>query len=73
MYVMVLHNNIEIVKILDTVAKTADHQWWETLLGWGPVATEVFNLTLHLVVAVLIGHICLSVVSIARLVWICCL
>ncbi|KAK4806462.1 hypothetical protein QYF61_021388 [Mycteria americana] len=33
--------------------KDGEHHWWETLLGWSPTATGVFNLMLHPIVILL--------------------
>lgn len=67
----VTNNNWEIVKILDTFAKTVDHQWWETILGLSSSVTGVLNLALCPVVVMMIGQVCLGIASVVTILWMC--
>ena len=51
--ITVHHDTEEIHHVLERVKKDGEHHWWETLLGWSPTATGVFNLMLHPVVILL--------------------
>ncbi|KAK4806955.1 hypothetical protein QYF61_027347, partial [Mycteria americana] len=51
--ITVHHDAEEIHHVLERVKKDGEHHWWETLLGWSPTATGVFNLMLHPVVILL--------------------
>ncbi|XP_076185054.1 uncharacterized protein LOC143156043 [Aptenodytes patagonicus] len=56
--ITVHHDTEEIRHVLERVKKDGEHYWWESLLGWSPTATGVFNFMLHPVV-ILLTLICL--------------
>ncbi|KAK4811160.1 hypothetical protein QYF61_019791 [Mycteria americana] len=56
--ITVHHDAEEIRHVLERVKKDGEHHWWETLLGWSPTATGVFNLMLHPVVILLTLTLC---------------
>ncbi|XP_067164812.1 uncharacterized protein [Apteryx mantelli] len=47
------HDTEEIQHILERVKKDGEYHWWETLLGWSPTTTGIYNHMLHPVVVVL--------------------
>lgn len=41
------HATEEIHHVLERLKKDGEHHWWETLLGWLPIAMGVFNFMFH--------------------------
>lgn len=63
--ITVHHDTEDIYYVLERVKKGGEHHWWETLLGWLPTATGVFNLMLHPVAILLtLTLICLLLIII---------
>ncbi|XP_076194341.1 uncharacterized protein LOC143160464 [Aptenodytes patagonicus] len=63
--ITVHHDTEEIHHVLERVKKDGEHHWWETLLGWSPTATGVFNLMLHPIIVLLtLTVVCLLLVVI---------
>ena len=52
--ITVQHDIEEIHQVLTRVKRDGEHQWWESLSGWSPTATELFNSMFHLVMIFLI-------------------
>ncbi|KAK4811143.1 hypothetical protein QYF61_019774 [Mycteria americana] len=68
--ITVHHDAEEIHHVLERVKKDGEHHWWETLLGWSPTATGVFNLMLHPVVILLtLTLVCLLLIIILYIKW----
>lgn len=70
-YLEVVCNNHEIVHVLNQVVDVAEHQWWETLLGWSPTATGELNMALHPVIVIMMGQICLGLMTVVTVIWMC--
>ena len=51
--ITVHHDAEERHHILERVKRDGEHHGWETLLGWSPTATGIYNGMLHPVVVVL--------------------
>ena len=50
--ITVHHDAKEIHHILERVKRDGEHHGWETLLGWSPTTTGIYNHVLHPVVVV---------------------
>lgn len=56
--------------MLDTVAATT-HLWWETVFGWSPTVSGIFNGLLHPIELIVGGQVGLSLMSILIMIWLC--
>ncbi|XP_075302889.1 uncharacterized protein LOC142365708 [Opisthocomus hoazin] len=63
--ITVHHDVKEIHQVLERVKKDGEHKWWDTLFGWSPTATGLFNKMLHPVVVLLILTILCFVLTLA--------
>ncbi|XP_074667533.1 uncharacterized protein LOC141917846 [Strix aluco] len=52
--ITVQHDIEEIHQVLTRVKRDGEHQWWESLFGWSPTATGLFNSMFHPVMIFLI-------------------
>ncbi|XP_063177384.1 uncharacterized protein LOC134508994 isoform X1 [Chroicocephalus ridibundus] len=52
--ITVHHDVEEIHHVLERVKRDGGHEWWDTLFGWSPTATGLFNKMLHPVVVLLV-------------------
>ncbi|XP_067170013.1 uncharacterized protein [Apteryx mantelli] len=63
--ITVHHDAEEILHILERVKKNGEYHWWETLLGWSPTATGIYNHMLHPVIVMLsLTMLCLLLTTI---------
>ena len=52
--IITVHHDVEeIHQVLERIKKDGEHKWWDTLFGWSPKATALFNKKLHPVVVLL--------------------
>lgn len=50
-----IHHDVErIHQVLERVKKDGEQKWWDSLFGWLPTATGIFNKMLHPVIILLI-------------------